>query len=100
MSKLTTQLQQLKEQQQELEKRIQDENEQKRLAKMGLSHLKKLNDNSNEYIKTTGHRAKYTDVRTQRIVIFSTREKFETLYEIIKKQDERIKNLESQLNQH
>ena len=71
MSRLTTQLQQLKEQQQELEKRIKDENEQKRLAKMGLSHLKKLNDNSNEYIKTTGHRAKYTDVRTQRIIIFS-----------------------------
>ena len=43
MSALTSQLQELKKQQEELEKRIQDEKEQKRLAKMGLSHLKKLN---------------------------------------------------------
>ena len=87
MSALTDQLQQLKKQQAELEKRIQEKKEQERLVKMGLSHLKKLNDNSNEFIKTSGHRAKYTDVRTRRIIIFSTKEKFETLYEIIKKQD-------------
>ena len=94
MAALATHLEQLKLQQEELQKRIQDEKEQKRLKQIGqLSHLKKLNDNSNEFIKTSGHRAKYTDVRTKRIIIFSTTQKFETLYEILKKQDERIKEL-------
>ena len=97
MAALAQQLEQLKKQQEELEKKIHVEAEQDRLAKMGVSHLKKLNDNSNEFIKTSGHRAKYTDVRTRRIIIFSTREKFETLYEIIKKQDQRIKELEKKI---
>ena len=99
MSALITKLEQLKTQQEELEKRIQDENEQKRLAKIGLSHLKKLNKQANDFIKTSGkgtsNSGLMTACRTRRIIIFSTREKFETLYEIIKKQDERIKNLES-----
>lgn len=97
MAALAQQLEQLKKQQEELEKKIHEEAEQDRLAKMGVSHLKKLNDNSNEFIKTSIHRAKYTDVRTRRIIIFSTREKFETLYEIIKKQDQRIKELEKKI---
>ena len=97
MAALSQQLEQLKKQQEELDKKIHQEAEQDRLAKMGVSYLKKLNDNSNEFIKTSGHRAKYTDVRTRRIIIFSTREKFETLYEIIKKQDERIKELEKKI---
>ena len=92
MSALTQQLEQLKKQQEELEKRIQEDKEQERFIQIGnLYHLKNLNDNSKEFIKTSGRRAKDRDVRFRRIIIFSTREKFESLYAIIKKQDERIK---------
>ena len=95
MTTLTYQLEQLKIQKEELEKKIQENKNQERLKKIGkLSYLKSLNDNSNKFIKTSKHRAKYLDVRTKRIIIFSTQQKFETLYEIIKRQDERIKELE------
>ena len=98
MSTIQEQLKNLEKQKEELEKRIQEEKEQKRLSKMGLSYLKQLNDNGNEYIKTSGRwkrKQHCIDVRTKRMIIFCTGEKFETLYEIIKKQDERIKTLEN-----
>jgi len=97
---LTQQLEQLNKQTEQMEKQIQEAKEQEQLEKIGnLSTLKILNDNSNAYIETTGHRAKFTDVRTKRIVIFSTQTKFEALYEIIKKQDDRIKKLETLIEQ-
>mgnify|MGYP001384777615 CR=1 FL=1 len=91
-------LEELKKKQEELEKKIQEEQEQKRLEKIGqLSNLKKCIDNHNKYIETSGHRTQYTDVCTKRLIVFLTIEQFETLYEILKKQDERIKDLERKL---
>ncbi len=98
MTTLADELELLKQQQEELEKRIQDEKEQKRLEQIGqLSNLKKLLDDSNKYIKTSGHRTQQIDVRNRRMIIFSTKQQFETFYEILKKQDERIKELEKKL---
>ena len=127
MTTLTQQLELLKEQQEELEKRIQEEKEhkkklnndasverlealvkplsnyleQKRLEQLGqLSNLKKLIDINNIYIKTSQkwkQKKTLLDVRTKRMIIFSTKQQFETLYEIIKKQDERIKELEKKI---
>ena len=98
MTTLADELELLKEKKEELEKRIQDEKEQKRLEQIGqLSNLKKLIDINNTYIKTSVHKKLNLDIRTKRMIIFSTKRQFETLYEIIKKQDERIKELEKNM---
>ena len=127
MTTLADELELLKKQQEGLEKRIQEEKEhkkklnndasverlealvkplsnyleQKRLEQLGqLSNLKKLIDINNIYIKTSQkwkQKKTLLDVRTKRMIIFSTKQQFETLYEIIKKQDERIKELEKKM---
>ena len=101
MTTLADELELLKKQQEKLEKRIQDEKEQKRLEQIGqLSNLKKLIDINNIYIKTSQkwkQKKTLLDVRTKRMIIFSTKQQFETLYEIIKKKDKRIKELEKKM---
>ena len=91
MSSLTQQLD-------EFEKQIKTAKEQEQLKQIEeLSNLKKLNNDSNEYIKVYKHRTRYLDVndRSKYNAILSTQPKFESLYEIIKKQDDRIKKLET-----
>ena len=100
MSSLTQQLDILNKLTEHVEKQIKTSKEQERLVQIGqLSNLKKLNNDSNEYIKNLKKIPKHIDARTRRIVILSTHPKFEALYEIIKKQDDRIKKLETLIEQ-
>ena len=157
MESLTTQLEQLKKQQEELEKRIQDEEERKKSLINDASidkfealvepitefldkqrnHLNQTTkratetyDNQNrifcadgwqprQEFESSSIRQKFENENIQKtfiedmniayaveeegrdvVTILEREEIYVTLIGILKKQDERIKNLESQLNQH
>ncbi len=73
--------------------------EKKKIEMIKLNTLKVMNEGSREYLNKSGHRARFPDVRIQRIVHFSTCTKFETIYEIFRKQEQQISNLEKKLNE-
>ncbi len=133
MSTLTTQLQELKKQQEELMKRIQEEAETKKKLNnaSSIERLEALVEPITEHLnKTLGNkplgisvssmnernqyqhnyeqklqrwislRRQATHHKPRKNAELEKEEIYVTLIGILKKQDERIKNLESQLNQH
>jgi hypothetical protein len=99
MSALTQQLEQLKKQQEELEKRIQDKEERNKKDGYTLERLEACNKGSDKRRK---HLAKQRNRNLQGtselIMINHTNHRFEVILEILKKQDERIKELETKLH--
>tara|TARA_B100001093_G_scaffold244024_1_gene233711 strand:- start:472 stop:774 length:303 start_codon:yes stop_codon:yes gene_type:complete len=99
MTTLADELELLKKQQEKLERRIKEEELKKKVEMINLDTLRNMNEGSREYLNNTGHRARFQDVRTQRIVHFSTCSKFEVICEILNKQEKKIMSLEEKIMQ-
>ena len=98
MTTLADELKQLNKHREDLERRIKEEEEQRKVEMINLNTLRNMNEGSREYLNNSGHRARFPDVRTQRIVHFSTCSKFEVIYEILNKQEKKIMSLEEKMN--
>ena len=99
MTTLADELEQLNKHREELERRIKEEELQKKVEMINLNTLRNMNEGSREYLNNSGHRARFPDVRTQRIVHFSTCSKFEVICEILNKQEKKIMSLEEKIMQ-
>ena len=99
MATLADELKHLNKHKEDLERRIKEEELKKKVEMINLNTLKNMNEGSREYLNKSGHRARFPDIRTQRIVHFSTCSKFEAIYEILNKQEKKMMSLEERLNQ-
>ena len=83
MATLADELKHLNKHKEDLERRIKEEELQKKVEMINLDTLRNMNEGSREYLNNSGHRARFPDVRTQRIVHFSTCSKFEVICEML-----------------
>ena len=100
MTSIAEQLKHLEKHKEELTKKLQEEEEMKRKRNMTIERLEKLNKEQYDSIKTykskdNKYRGKY-ELQLTRIM---TAPRFEVILEILKKQEERISELEDIITQ-
>ena len=94
MASLTEQMEQLMKQQGILAEKIKEEEERKRKQQLTIEKLEELNIQQQENIKKNKFN-KNLDKRIIRRVNWMTAPRFEVILEILKKQEERIRQLET-----
>jgi hypothetical protein len=100
MASLSEQMTILQKQQAILAEKIKQEEERKRKQQLTLQTLQKLNKQQNDAIKTyKGKDSKYRGKLELQQTNLMTAPRFEVILEILKKQDQRIMELEAIITQ-
>ena len=100
MASLTAQMEALQKQQAILAEKIKQEEERKRKQQLTLQTLQKLNKQQNDAIKTYKSKdSKYRGKLELQQTNLMTAPRFEVILEILKKQDQRIIELEAIITQ-
>lgn len=100
MTSIAEQLKHLEKHKEELTKKLQEEEEMKRKRNMTIERLEKLNKKQYDSIKT--HKSKdnkYRGKYERHLIRIMTAPRFEVILEILKKQEERISELEDIITQ-